>query len=265
MCFLYILYLDESGVSGPEASYFVLAGLAAFEKEIHWFSQDLDQVQAKYFPEAKGHIHFHATKLHARPSTKLDPPWNQLTTEQRHEIKVRFQEILAARRGILFGCAIERKYAELHRQDPYEIAFEDIISRFDMFLSRCNRSAQNGGIEEQRGLIVLAQSGYQKTLALLAQRIRQTGTRWGQLHNVTDVPYFAPAQDSRMLQFADFIANAIYGRYHAGITVDFDHIASKFDTENNVVHGLVHLTLNASCSCLACFSRKGRQSTMFSP
>ena len=259
---MYILYLDESGVSGTEASYFVLAGLAAFEREIHWFSQDLDQVQAKYFPSEKGHIYFHATKLHARPSAQLEPPWNQLTPEQRHEIKIRFWDIIGARRGILFGCAIERKYAELRHQDPYEIAFEDVVSRFDMFLSRYNRTAQIDGTEEQRGLIVLAQSGYQKTLSLLARRIRETGTRWGQLHNVTDVPYFAPAQDSRMLQFADFIANAIYGRYHAGMTIDFDHIASKFDGENNVVHGLAHLTLSSSCSCLACFSRKGRQPPM---
>lgn len=256
---LYILYLDESGVSGTEASYFVLAGLAAFEREIYWFSQDLDQVQAKYFPSEKAPVNFHATKLHARPSDQLESPWNQLTVEQRREIKARFGDIIGSRRGILFGCAIERKYAELRNQDPYERAFEDVVSRFDLFLSRYNQTPQSTRGEEQRGLVVLAQSGYQKTLALLAQRFRESGTRWGQLHNITDVPYFAPAQDTRMLQLADFIANAIYGRYHAGITIDFDRIAQKFDNEGNVVHGLAHLTLTASCSCLACFSRKGRQ------
>lgn len=259
---MYILYLDESGASGPEASYFVLAGLAAFEREIHWFSQDLDQIQAKYLPSEKGPVHFHATKLHVANSDDLEPPLNQLTLEQRREIKARLGDIIATRRGILFGCAIERKYAEPRHQDPYEIAFEDVLSRFDMFLSRCNRSVQGSAAEEQRGLIVLAQSGYQKTLALLARHIRESGTRWGQLHNVTDVPYFAPAQDTRMLQFADFVSNAVYGRYHSGITRDFDRIAGKFDLDNNVVHGLAHLTLNASCSCLACFSRKGRQSFM---
>jgi len=259
---LYVLYLDESGANGPEASYFVLAGLAAFEREIHWFSQDLDQIQAKYLPTEKGPVHFHATKLHVHDSTHLEPPLNQLTLEQRREIKVKFGEIVSTRRGVLFGCAVERKLAEIRNKDPYEIAFEDVLSRFDLFLSRCNRVAQGGGGEEQRGLVVLAQSGYQKTLALLARQFRESGTRWGQLHNVTDVPYFAPAQDTRMLQFADYVSNAVYGRYHSGITKDFDRIAGKFDVENNVVHGLAHLTLNASCSCLSCFSRKGRQSFM---
>ena len=46
---MYVLYLDESGTHG-EASYFVLGGLAVFEREIHWFSQDLDHLQAEYFP-----------------------------------------------------------------------------------------------------------------------------------------------------------------------------------------------------------------------
>ena len=261
---MFILYLDESG-STAEASYFVLAGLAAFEREIHWFSQDLNLVQEKYLPGEKAPVHFHATKLHVSDSSHLEPPLNQLSLGQRREIKAKLGDIIGTRRGILFGCAIERKYAEIRHQDPYEIAFEDIVSRFDMFLSRCNRSAQSTGGEEQRGLVVLAESGYQKTLALLARHIQQSGTRWGQLHNVTDVPYFAPAQDTRMLQLADFISNAVYGRYHAGITRDFDRIAGKFDTDNNVIHGLAHLTLNASCSCVACFSRKGRQSFLPSP
>jgi hypothetical protein len=255
---LYVLYLDESGASGSEASYFVLAGLAAFEREIHFFSQDLDQVQARYFPSENAPICFHATKLHPRPSDQLEAPWNQLTVEQRREIKTRFGEIISSHRGVLFGCAIERKYAELRGRDPYEHAFEDVVSRFDLFLSRQNRISPGNRTEEQRGLVVLAQSGFQKTLTILAQRFQRSGTRWGQLHNMADIPYFAPAQDTRMLQLADFIANAIYGRYHAGITIDFDRIAQKFDTEDNLVHGLVHLTLNPSCSCLACFSRKGR-------
>lgn len=256
---MYVLYLDESGTNGAEASYFVLAGLAAFEREIHWFSQDIDQIQAQYLPAEKGLIYFHATKLHVNDSSQLEPPLNQLTLNQRLEIKSKLGDIISNRRGVLFGCAVERKLAELRGQDPYETAFEDVVSRFDRFMSRLNHIAQSGGGEEQRGLIVLSQSGYQKTLTLLARRIRESGTRWGQLHNMTDVPFFAPAQDTRMLQLADFISNAIYGRYHSGITRDFDRIAAKFDTDNNVVHGLAHLTLNASCSCLGCFSRRGRQ------
>lgn len=160
----------------------------------------------------------------------------------------------------MFGCAVEKRYSQLRNEDPYEHAFEDIISRFDRFLSRVNRQAGADGKEEQRGLVVLAESSYQKTITLLGRRLRERGTRWGLLHNVADVPLFAAAQDTRLLQYADFCSNAIYGRYHAGLTGDFDRIASKFDQEGRAVHGLVHLTTNPDCLCVACFSRRGYQS-----
>ena len=47
---VYLLYLDESG-NHAEASYFVLAGLAVFEREIHWFADDLNSLQTEYLPD----------------------------------------------------------------------------------------------------------------------------------------------------------------------------------------------------------------------
>ena len=251
---MYILYLDESGTH-QEASYFVLAGLAVFEREIYWFSQDLDSLQKEYFPAENKPVHFHARTLRVSNTAKLPAPLNQLTKEQLREIKDKVYEILRKRGATLFGCAIEKKYAALRHEDPYEWAFEDLISRFDMFLSRINRAEKEKDKEEQRGLVVLAESNYKKTISLLAQRLQQTGTRWRSIHNVTDIPMFAPSPDSRMLQYADFCANAIYGRYETGHTLDFDKIASKFDRQDSAVHGLSHLSNESHCVCLACISR----------
>jgi len=261
---MYILYLDESGTTS-EASYFVLAGLAVFEREIYWFSQELDNLQQQYFPQEAEPILFHATKLRVRQGEEVEEPWSRLTTEKRRELKDRIYSILRNRRGILFGCAIEKKLTQVRREDHYERAFEDLISRFDLFLNRLNRQAAAENKEEQRGLIVLAESSYQKTIALLARRLREQGTRWGLLHNVSDVPLFAPARDTRLLQYADFCANAIYGRYHSKLTGDFDRIAPKFDQEGGIVHGLSHLSTDSNCACIACFSRRGRQMTLSPP
>ncbi|MFQ6026288.1 MAG: DUF3800 domain-containing protein [Dehalococcoidia bacterium] len=255
---MYILYLDESGTHG-EASYFVLAGLAVFEREIHWFTQDLDALQAEYFPDATEPIFFHAARLRVRQGEQVEAPWDRLTHSQRLELKDKIYDIIRNRRGVLFGCAIERRYAQARQEDPYERGFEDLLSRYDLYLARINRLASTDGREEQRGLVVLAESSYEKTIGLLARRLQQSGTRWRSLHNVTDVPYFAPARDTRMLQYADFCANAIYGRYHSSLSGDFDRVAGKFDSEGNVVHGLAHLTTDSMCACIACFSRQGRQ------
>ncbi|MSQ15021.1 MAG: DUF3800 domain-containing protein [Dehalococcoidia bacterium] len=254
---MYILYLDESG-NHAEASHFVLAGLAVFEREIHWFSQDLDSLQLEYLPEEIEPVHFHAARLRVRDGDKVEAPWEKLPREKRLELKDRVYDIIRGRRGVLFGCAVEKRYSALRREDPYERAFEDLISRFDLFMSRINRYAISENREEQRGLVVLAESSYEKTIAILARRLRETGTRWGQLRNVTEVPLFAPASATRLLQYADFCANAIYGRYHSKLTGDFDKIAGKFDQDSNILHGLAHLTTDPYCSCLACFSRRSR-------
>jgi hypothetical protein len=260
---VYILYLDESGTTS-EASYFVLAGLAVFEREIYWFSQELDNLQQQYFPDENEPILFHATKLRVREGDKVEEPWNSLGGEKRRELKDKIYAILRSRRGILFGCAVERQYAQARREDPYERAFEDLVSRFDLFLSRLNRQMVAEGKDEQRGLIVLAESSYQKIIAILARRLSEKGTRWGLLHNVSDVPLFAPAKDTRLLQYADFCSNAIYGRYNSKLTGDFDSIAPKFDQEGGVIHGLSHLSNDVDCTCIACFSRRGRQTTFTS-
>lgn len=254
---MYILYLDESG-NNTEASCFVLAGLAVFEREIYWFGQELDSLQKEYFPSEPEPILFHATKMRVANNQNVDPPWNNLTQEKRRQLKDRVYESIRNRRAVLFGCVVDQHFASTRNIDAYERAFEDIVSRFDRFLSRINAQAVQEGKEEQRGLIVLAESSYEKTISLLAHRIRTQGTRWGQLRNVSDVPFFAPAKDTRLPQYADFCANALFGRYHSGLAHDFDRIAPKIDQEGSSLHGLNHLTLDGQCACTACFSRRGR-------
>ena len=93
---MYVLYLDESGTHG-EATHFVLAGLAVFEREIHWFGQDLDDLQSEYF-SARPPIHFHATKLRG---TDVDPPWDELTLAQRRTLKDKVYRVIRNRRATL--------------------------------------------------------------------------------------------------------------------------------------------------------------------
>ena len=254
---MYILYLDESGAHG-EASYFVLAGLAVFEREIYWFGQDLEAVQHKYFPEKTDPVFFHATRLRTKAGDRVESPWDELTPAQREELKAEVYDIIGGRSAVLFACAVEMEYARARGRDPYEIAFEDLVSRFDLFMGRINRQAGVANREEQRGLIVLAQSSSAKTLAILAQRLQQQGTQWRNLHNVTDIPYFAPARDTRLLQYADFCANAVFGRFNSKLTGDFDRIAHKFDRDENALHGLAHLSRGAPCSCPVCVNRQFR-------
>ena len=62
---MYLLYLDESGnENDPSNRYFVLAGLALFERQIHHLSERLERVQEEHFPN-RPPIPFHASAIRA--------------------------------------------------------------------------------------------------------------------------------------------------------------------------------------------------------
>lgn len=245
---MYVLYLDEAGTHA-ESTYFVLAGLAVQEKEIYWYARDLDLVQQTYFSNITPPVEFHSSVLNAPRSQKVVEPFDSLTWEQRKQVQIDIYQILRRRNGVLFGVAIEKAWC---RENPYERGFEDLTMRFDKYIWRANRS----GEPEQRGVIVVAESSYRRNIELLGERFRGGSTRWGPLHNLADVPFFLPARNTRLLQFADFCANAIHARYHSGQTKAFDLIGSKFDSDQGRVHGLCHLSSDAQCVCFACASRQ---------
>ena len=57
--------------------------------------------------------------------------------------------------------------------------------------------------------------------------MQEIGSRWRLLHNVTDIPHFASAKETRLLQYADFCDNPIYGRYNSKLTGDFDRFDAR--------------------------------------
>lgn len=246
---MFALYLDESGYHS-DADYFVLAGLAVFEREMYWYAQDMDALQRRYFPDIQEPIEFHASPLRASRDEDAPPPFNKISREERRELVASIYQIIRSRQGVLFGVAIEKAWRP--GEDHYARAFEDLVSRFDLFVRRYNATANDG---EHRGIIAVAESSYRENLMVLGERFRGGSTRWGAVRTLAEVPFFLPAKNTRLLQLADFCANAIYGRYNSGFIRDFDVIAPRFDREGGRIHGLVHLTRDYQCQCTACFSR----------
>jgi hypothetical protein len=91
----------------------------------------------------------------------------------------------------------------------------------------------------------------------MARDFRILGTKWGGIHHLADTPFFVNSTASRVVQMADHIAYAVFRRYYAGDIQYFDIIAGKFDTADNVLHGLSHKQLiDPNCMCPACMSRR---------
>ena len=152
-----------------------------------------------------------------------------------------------------FAAAIEKSSA-LYGEDAVEHATEQILSRFDRFLSR-----RNDLNDTQRGLIVFAEGRFDKRAKIWVRDFRLLGTRWGVLKNLSDIPYFASVTESRLLQIADFVAHAVfllYERRDPSLIRKFIH---RFDQKDGVVHGLRHYRSgglhSAPCECPACHNR----------
>ena len=202
----------------------MLAGLAVFERETFYLARRLDQIQSRYFPKLDQPIHLHASSLRA-PKDRVPTPFDELSVEQRQNLMNDVYQVIETSRANLFAVALEKAAVD---GDPYERAFEEIVNRFDRMLAHVLRDRG----EPQRGLIVVAESSYRENLELLAQRIASQGHRWGETHNLADIPYFAPAS-TRLLQLADFVANAVFGRYESGYARHFDRIMVRFDQEDD--------------------------------
>jgi hypothetical protein len=246
---VHILYLDESGTHS-DARYFVVAGVAVFETDTYFLAQDLDSLQATYFPASTEPIAFHASPLRSAFGQSKDP-YPSLGKAERRALTSDIFGAIARPHVRLFAVAMEKAFI---RGDCYDRGFEEIVNRFDRMLGRLSRDGS-----PQRGLVVAAESSYRENLETLARKIARDGHRWGRTHNLADIPYFAPASNTRLLQAADFVANAVYGRYEAGLAKDFDRIVARFDQDGSDLHGLVHLhSARAECYCPACIARRFR-------
>ena len=150
----------------------------------------------------------------------------------------------------VFACAVHK--SSFTGRDPMEVAFEDLCSRFDLFLTRLSTAG-----DRQRGLIILDESTHETTLQEMSRNFRLIGTRWGNIRNLADTPLFINSRASRLTQIADHISYSVFRRYQSCDTQYFDIIAGRFDSSEGIVHGLSHKqNINVNCMCPACLSRR---------
>jgi len=246
---MHLLYLDDSGsAQNKSESYLVLGGLTLFGRQVHWVTSELDALATKLLPTDPQSVEFHASEMFAG----REVPWKDMTKEARREA---IKDVLriAARSHVstrIFACAVHK--SSFPNQDPMQLAFEELCSRFDLRLKRLY--AEN---DPQRGLIILDESSYETSLQSMARDFRSLGTRWGVLRNLADIPLFVDSRACRAVQLADHIAYAVFRRYESGDTSYFDIIASRFDEDDNRVHGLVHKQLvDPRCMRVACVTRR---------
>ena len=246
---MHLLYLDDAGsAANPNEEYLVLGGVSVFESQAQWITQELDRIAADIKPADPHVVEFHASEIFSRRTA----PWRGMSRDEAQGVIKAVLDVLrqsydSAR---AFACAIHKP--SYPNQDPMELAFEDLCSRFDLYLRRLHAQG-----DRQRGLIILDESAHETTLQRMARDFRTLGTQWGVIRNLADTPLFVDSKASRVVQLADYIAYAVFRRYNAHDAQYFDIIASKIDSADGVIHGLAHKqTVDRNCMCIACLSRR---------
>lgn len=248
---MHLLYLDDAGsANNPNEEYLILGGVSIYESQAQWVTQELDKLAQSIQPADPHSLEFHASEIFARRMA----PWRGMSREEAQGVIKAVLDVL--RRSYdsarAFACAVHK--ASYPDKDPMELAFEDLCSRFDIYLRRLRSEG-----DRQCGLLILDESAHETTLQRMARDFRTFGTQWGVLRNLADTPLFVDSRASRVVQLADHVAYAVFRRYNALDTQYFDVIASKFDATEGVVHGLSHKqTIDPNCMCLACASRSRR-------
>lgn len=103
-----------------------------------------------------------------------------------------------------------------------------------------------------KGLLIIDQA-HQERYRELLREFQISGTKHGYLGNVIDIPYFAGAQDTRMLQLADHCAYATFRYYEYDDLSHFTKVLPRFDKRGFGLppDGLKHIT-RLPCNYAAC-------------
>ena len=157
---MHLLYLDESGsVADPTHKFFVLAGVAVFERTTHWVEQKLNDIARRFDANDP-----HAVELHGSPMRSGRGIWHAHTLQVRTDA---IRDALHAgacsfqRKGVVLFGAVIRKEA-LSGGDPVEHAFEQVSNRFDLFLKRLYLKHN----DKQRGIILFDKSSTEERIHL---------------------------------------------------------------------------------------------------
>lgn len=246
---MHLLYFDESGNPFDAGDkHFVLAGISAFEANTWYLQAQTAAIKQKYFPTSPP-LDFHCQQIRSGKGF-----WRNVEKGVRDAVLLEIGQVIAtAYESVrLFGAVVE-KDASRHGESAIRAALEQVCKRFDTMLRRrCDAG------DTQRGLLVLAESSYQGRAKVWVKGFWESGTTWGSLKQICDLPYFAPAAENRLLQLADYVAHALFLLYERHDASLAKGIIGKFDRTDGTLHGLVHMSPSkgAACDCPACTSRR---------
>lgn len=246
---MYLLYLDDSGsIPNGREKVFVLGGVIVPEEKRFWINKHLDELAAEIDPANPLGVEFHACDIF---SGRKDP-WKAIC-EKEKRIDIIKSVLQVCKRENLISLATVIDKDSMRQDDILSRAFEDIVSRFQLFLTMKHKETH----QNTHGLIIFDKSSSEKPIQQLAREFRHQGTSFRNITAIQEVPLFVDSRASRAIQLADNIAYAIFREYNARDLTYTDVFRAQFCIDRNSPtsksYGIYHHNLeHHQCECAAC-------------
>lgn len=131
----------------------------------------------------------------------------------------------------------------------YELAFSQIVSRFQLFLTY-------KGLRDKADLFGMMVHDNNPTISRrltdLMRHFHKDGTKWRDIPKIIETPLFVDSGLTAMVQLADLCAYATRRFFENHETDLFDRIYRRFDRTNARVVGIRHYRHRATCACKVC-------------
>jgi hypothetical protein len=230
---MYLCYIDESGDPGKNGSkHLVLGAAMVFEGVWRDVQTDIEVLIGNAFPSPMQR----PAELHMTELRRGKGCFYQLDLNARAELESKFCSMVGSYldKEISFIAAGADKGEWLRKNpgkdgyDLYTTLFEQIVSRFDLYLRRRHAAG-----EPNKGMVVLDEhsTNLAGVLKKKYSQVQRVGTQWYPTHNLIETALFLPSHESPGLQLADLCAYAAFRLLESGDVTLASKVRDCFDRE----------------------------------
>ena len=231
---MYLCYVDESGDTGQGrgcSRHLLLGAAALFEGRWSYVQKDFEDLLTHWFPIPPRPREIHSSDVRAGRNefAALQRPQRQALLSDAYRIVTSLLDTEVR----LFTIVVDKadwfaRHPRKTGEDLYEHAFEDLVSRFDLFLRR--RYAEG---QASKGIMICdpCSSGLTTALKAALRRFQSAGTRWANLYNVVETVLFLESHESPGLQMADLCSYAVWRLVEYNDASFVMQLAGAFDRE----------------------------------
>lgn len=169
-----------------------------------------------------------------RKEARLIEPYTHLTREERIACLEELSQQLASWTDVrIFADAISKADFVNAQISPYEMAFEQVLARFQAFLS----------FKHGKGIMVHDKNEtVAPRLTRLARQFHSNGTLYRQIPDIVETPLFVDSSMTSMIQMADLCAYALRRLLENSETRFWDIIEPRVDRIGSKSVGIRHYT-----------------------